>query len=723
MKNKLLFIAMFAMFCINSFAQATAYEVPDLTYCGNDPFFDLTVQTPVVLGNQSPDDFVVTYYHTEANAQAGASAISNPSAVYVPSSNEEIFIRVENATTGDFDVTSFFIYWSQIFTPWNDVTVCTSFELPTISWPQITFYTGPNGTGTVVPGGTVISASQTLYAVQSGACSNEWSFNVIVAGSLPDADFEPITMCDQDFDGFATFFLEMQLSYLWSSYPDYQNINIELYETEADAQNEVNQIWDYVYTNTTPNQQTIYVRLIAQDCVSIEPITLIVAPCITDNTIAGNIRYDSDDNGCSETDLAAAGITVYYVHDNNYYYTTTDEDGNYSFLNIPDGEVTVYPNPAYPFTAAVAPQNYSFTFPGNEEDVNFCLTEQQPTVDVAVYTFPFTSFVPGFPATYVIAYQNTGSTTVASGDVTLSFDDSLLNYEGASSTALVNGNQLTFSYTNLQPYQTQYIYVNFTLSTTAVSGNILDFNTTITPLNDNSPYNNTFDCYAFVVSSFDPNDISVREGESITLDQTGEYLHYTIRFQNMGDANATFVRIATNLNENLDLDTFQAIGGSHNFVANRAGNSLEFFFDDINLPFEDADEPGSHGFVSFKVKPKATVGIGDVMTGQAGIYFDFNPVVDTNTATTTVQATAGIKDLATNGFALYPNPASGKVTLLLQNAEAGNITVTDILGKTMFTAVLNGAQSNLDVSALKTGVYFVSVTANGKQSTKKLVIK
>jgi len=722
MKKKLLFIAMLAMFCINSFAQATAYEVPDLSVCNATAVFDLTVQTPIALGNQSPTDYSVTYYYSEANAQAGTNVITNPAAYY-STTDSEIFIRVENISTGDYDITSFYITWNVMFVPWGDVTVCTSYTLPTISWPAVTFYTGPNATGTIVPGGSVITSTQTLYGVQTGLCSNEWSFDITIAGSLPDADFEPLTMCDQDFDGYATFFLEMQLGYMWSLYPEYQNINIELYETEADAQNQVNPIFDYVYTNTTPNQQTIYIRLMAQDCVSIEPLTLIVVPCITDNTIAGKIRYDSDDNGCTETDLVAAGITVYYVHDNNYYYTTTDENGNYSFLNVPDGEVTVYPNPAYPFTASVAPQNYAFAFPGNEEDIDFCLTEQQPTVDVAVYSYPVTSFVPGFPATYVIAYQNTGSTTVDSGNITMSFDNSLLTYDGASSTAVVSGNQLTFSYTNLEPYQTQYIYVYFTVSTAAVSGNTVAFSTAITPLNDDTPGNNTFESVAYVVSSFDPNDISVREGEFITEAQADDYLHYTIRFQNMGDANATFVRIATNLNENLDLDTFQAIGGSHNYVANRAGNSLEFFFDDINLPFEDADEPGSHGFVSFKIKPKATVGIGDVMTGQAGIYFDFNPVVDTNIATTTVEATAGIKDLAANGFALYPNPASGKVTLLLQNAEAGNVTVTDVLGKTMFTTSLNGAQSNLDVSALKTGVYFVSVTANGKQSTKKLVIK
>ena len=722
MKKKLLLIAFFALFCLQGFAQATAYPVPDLSLCANSGVFDLTVQNPIALGNQSATDYTVTYYHTEANAQAGTNAIANPVAYYA-TATDEIFLKVTNNATGDFDITSFNISWTAIFTPWASVTVCQSYELPTISWPAITFYTGPNATGTVVPGGTVITSTQTIYGVQTGICSNEWPFTITVAGSLPDVNFDPISVCDADFDGFAVFYLEAHLSDLWSLYSGYPDINIQLYETQADAENDVNQIWDYVYTNTIPNQQTIYVKITAQDCVSIEPLVLIAEPCVTDNTIAGIIRYDGDDNGCTDADVAASNITVYYTNNNNHYFTTTDANGAYSFLNVPDGDITVYAHTSYPFTTTVAPQNYSFTFPGNEEEVNFCLTEQQTTIDASVYTYAYTSFVPGFTATYVIAVQNTGSAVVPSGNVTLSFDADKLTYTYSNYAATLSGNQLSFAYNNLLPFQTQYIYVNFTVATTAVLGDLLAFEATVSPLDDENPDNNTCTATTTVVSSFDPNDITVREGEFITEEQADDYLHYTIRFQNMGTANATFVRIETLLNENLDFDTFQPMGGSHNFVTNRVGTSLEFFFDDINLAFEDADEPASHGFVNFKIKPKATVALGDEMTAQANIYFDFNPLVATNTAITTVQNVASVKNINANSFVLYPNPASGRVVLQMQNAVNATVTITDVLGKTVQTSAINGAQANLDVAALKTGVYLVTINANESNTSKKLVIK
>ena len=97
----------------------------------------------------------------------------------------------------------------------------------------------------------------------------------------------------------------------------------------------------------------------------------------------------------------------------------------------------------------------------------------------------------------------------------------------------------------------------------------------------------------------------------------------------------------------------------------------------------------------------------------------------TNTATTTVKATAGIKGMDANGFVLYPNPASGKVTLQLQNTAAAitDVTVTDVLGKTVLTESLQGTQPALDITSLKSGMYFVTIKADGKQLTKKLVVK
>src|SRR5690606_12152357 len=48
------------------------------------------------------------------------------------------------------------------------------------------------------------------------------------------------------------------------------------------------------------------------------------------------------------------------------------------------------------------------------------------------------------------------------------------------------------------------------------------------------------------------------------------------------------------------------------------------------------NEEGSNGFVAFKIKPKATLNIGDEITGVANIYFDYNLPITTNTVTTKI---------------------------------------------------------------------------------------
>ncbi|HOZ80556.1 MAG TPA: hypothetical protein PLY34_21365, partial [Ferruginibacter sp.] len=85
---------------------------------------------------------------------------------------------------------------------------------------------------------------------------------------------------------------------------------------------------------------------------------------------------------------------------------------------------------------------------------------------------------------------------------------------------------------------------------------------------------------------------------------------------------------------------FEYIGSSHTADVKLSNNKLEFFYPNINLPYKAIDEPGSNGWVAFKIKPKPSVVIGDSLNNRAAIYFDFNLPVITNTATTIVSSAA-----------------------------------------------------------------------------------
>src|SRR5213078_3322827 len=97
-----------------------------------------------------------------------------------------------------------------------------------------------------------------------------------------------------------------------------------------------------------------------------------------------------------------------------------------------------------------------------------------------------------------------------------------------------------------------------------------------------------------VVNSYDPNDISVAQGETIFQNQVGDDLVYTIRFQNTGTADAINVKLEDILDPKLDALTFRPVSASHPYTIERIGNNVKFKFTGINLPASSVDEPASH---------------------------------------------------------------------------------------------------------------------------------
>ncbi len=84
---------------------------------------------------------------------------------------------------------------------------------------------------------------------------------------------------------------------------------------------------------------------------------------------------------------------------------------------------------------------------------------------------------------------------------------------------------------------------------------------------------------------------------------------------------------------------------------------------------------------------------------------------------------ASLNDYRNIDFKIYPNPANNEVVLDIENLAQYNVSIIDLLGKTIITKN-NLMSSKLDVSNLNNGVYFVSISKQGKLiKTEKLIIK
>ncbi|TRW23923.1 BspA family leucine-rich repeat surface protein [Flavobacterium zepuense] len=444
------------------------------------------------------------------------------------------------------------------------------------------------------------------------------------------------------------------------------------------------------------------------------------------NTITGNVLFDSDANGCDSADITANNFLV-TANNGEFTYSTITSNGEYDLHIMEDTyNVGLLNVPSY-YAVTPPSSEVSFTGFGNEQELNFCLTANQSVNDLNITLLPLNEARPGFESNYRLIVQNIGTLPTNGTIAGLSYNETIQTFVTSSqapSTATTNG--LNFDLGTLQPFESQIIDITMQTFTppTVNGGEIINFVAAVTPNTaDLTPDDNTFIYDQDVVNSYDPNDKTVLQGSDIYMEQTGGYLDYIIRFQNTGSASAITVRIEDLLHENLDWATFQPITASHAYTVEVTdGNKVKFIFNNINLPHEAANEPASHGFIAYKIKPVGNIQVGDMITGQAGIFFDYNLPIITNSADTQVVETLGINKRNLQTIALYPNPAHLKVNLDMPDGiQAEGIKIFNLQGVEILSQGL--VQNAIDVSNLSSGIYIVKIQTNKGFFTNRLIKK
>ena len=105
--------------------------------------------------------------------------------------------------------------------------------------------------------------------------------------------------------------------------------------------------------------------------------------------------------------------------------------------------------------------------------------------------------------------------------------------------------------------------------------------------------------------------------------------------------------------------------------------------------------------------------IGDVIENTAGIYFDLNAPVITNTVTHVVETSTGIEAHAGRVMRLAPNPVSDVLFVMDVQDTKGTIEVLAADGRRVAVPhVRMGTTLQLDVHAVAPGVYILR-TMNG----------
>ncbi len=447
-------------------------------------------------------------------------------------------------------------------------------------------------------------------------------------------------------------------------------------------------------------------------------------------TIEGNQKLDFLNDGCDSDDnlipyskyLLSDGTSTEILFSNNF--------GSY-YIPVQAGEYTLTPlleNPSY---FSITPQNITVNFPTQTSPFiqNFCVSNFDKH-DVEVIVVPINSARPGFESNYKIIYKNKGN-RIENGTINLQFKDEVLELVVASPVVYTQteGN-LSWIFSNLKPFETREITftldVNSPMEIPAVNnGDILKFVTTIASQSaDETPLDNTFTLNQTVVGSYDPNDKTCLEGSIVTPSLIGEYVHYMIRFENTGTYQAQNIVVKDMIDlSKFDISTLIPTSSSHSFVTKISeGNKVEFIFENINLPFDDAN---NDGYIAFKIKTLPTLKVGDSFTNEANIYFDYNFPILTNKATSKFQTTLSNPDFEfSNYFTLYPNPVNDVLNIIAtQNIKIQSFAIYDILGQLVIAVPNVKSVSNIDVSKLRTGTYFIKVKSDLGSSNMKFIKK
>ncbi len=245
------------------------------------------------------------------------------------------------------------------------------------------------------------------------------------------------------------------------------------------------------------------------------------------------------------------------------------------------------------------------------------------------------------------------------------------------------------------------------------------------------------DCQ-LVTGAYDPNDKQVIPiGLTDTyhyIDSTDE-LEYQIRFQNTGTDTAFKVVISDTLSPYLDITSIKPGVSSHTYRIDILGSDvLQWTFDNILLPDSNINEPQSHGFLKYKIQQKVGNVLGTVIENNAGIYFDFNPPVITNTVFNTIgdiealtTPPTQVPEIYSAGYDIrvYPNPFSSTTTFEIGYSKSGPLSfeLYNLIGERVkVISEITGDSFILDREYLSDGIYIYMIySAEELISTGKIV--
>ncbi|MCF6128116.1 T9SS type B sorting domain-containing protein [Flavobacterium sp. AS60] len=296
--------------------------------CLDETSFTVTINsTPVippianvqVCNSYTLPPLAIGDYYTDINASGTLLHAGD-----VLTSSQTLYIYAHTATSPDCSSERRLTVTIYNVDELPNVTTCENYTLPTLTVGR--FFTGPNGTGSMLASGSVVNTSMTVYVYGSSPfdpkCSDETSFTVTIIDT-PVANSVPAslrTTCDTDGtnDGIVSFNLSTLSAAILGTQTG-SEFSVTYYESLANATTATSPV-------TTSTQTLVYTRVsnsLAPNCYDVKPITIIVNKLPEPTPADGIICIDS------ETGALLNAYTIYSgLPTATHRFVWTNEAGN-----------------------------------------------------------------------------------------------------------------------------------------------------------------------------------------------------------------------------------------------------------------------------------------------------------------------------------------------------------------------------------------------------------
>ncbi len=285
------------------------------------------------------------------------------------------------------------------------------------------------------------------------------------------------------------------------------------------------------------------------------------------------------------------------------------------------------------------------------------------------------------------------------------------------------GNTLTWNITGITARTPESIYFKSLNSLPVIAHDTIQNHFTVTPITgDSDTLNNIEVVIDTIRASCDPNEMWVSPVDTITA---GTQLRYSISFVNTGNDTAFNISVYDTLSDYVDVKSLKLLMASAKMniaMKNTGGhNIIKFDFPGINL-LDSSHHDQCSGAIIFTVNSKATLPPGTKIYNEAGIYFDYNAVVMTNTVENIIAKPTKVETINNgNTIILSPNPAKDELNIVTGNSDFNSLSITNSLGLQLIQKSISLGNQQVNIQSLPRGIYFVTLRGVSGIITRQFV--